>query len=141
MEQEAAGRATTDADAEVVRLFEATTLTAFPHEAHVRVAWWYLQHAPLPDAMGQFMRAIRRFAAAKGASAKYHETVTVAWVLLIAQRVGETPTLKWVDFAAHHADLFSQPSPLERYYEPATLASDRARRGFVMPDRLAPPRE
>lgn len=37
----------------------------------------------------------------------------------------------------HHADLLAwQPSILDRYYRAETLDSDRARRTFVMPDRL-----
>jgi hypothetical protein len=37
-------------------------------------------------------------------------------------------------FAARNPDLFAwKPSILDRYYDPETLRSDRARRVFVMP--------
>jgi hypothetical protein len=43
----------------------------------------------------------------------------------------------WESFAAANADLLTwQPSVLDRYYRPETLASDLARRAFVWPDRL-----
>ena len=68
--------------------------------------------------------------------------VQAAWgyLLLIAERRDADPDAGWEAFAARHQDLLGwQPSILERYYQPDTLASDRARRAFVMPDRLEPP--
>lgn len=123
-------------DEEFVRAFEAASLSEFPHAAHVRVAWWYLRHASLPEALGQFVTALRRFAEAKGQAARYHETITVAWMLLIAERLDEARELPWETFAARHPELFATPSLLTRYYSAELLASDRARRVFVMPDRL-----
>ena len=123
-------------DDELVAAFEATTLPAdqFPHSAHVRVAWWYLRHGPLPEALGRFSSALRRFADAKGATGKYHETMTVAYMLVIAERVSDAPGLTWPEFSARNADLFERSSILARYYRPETLASERARKAFVMPD-------
>ena len=70
----------------------------------------------------------------------YHETITIAFVLLISERLdsaGAVSTLPWATFAEQHADLLEwNPSILERYYTPETLWSERARRTFVMPDRL-----
>lgn len=58
-----------------------------------------------------------------------------AW--LVNERLdGEGPEGSWKELAARNADLFAwKPSILDRYYEAATLASDRARRTFVWPDR------
>ena len=60
---------------------------------------------------------------------------------LISERLdeaGAASTLPWPAFAERHADLLAwNPSILERYYRPETLWSERARRTFVMPDRLA----
>ncbi len=125
-------------DETLIREFEAATLAAFPHAAHVRVAWWYLRHSPLPEAMGRFRTGIRRFAEAKGAAGKYHETMTVAWLLLIAERAGDAPDLTWPEFSARYPELLD-PALLSRYYRPETLAGERARRAFVMPDRVAHP--
>lgn len=124
-------------DEELVQAFESVTLApaAFSHAAHVRVAWWYLQQASLPDALGRFSAGLRRFAAAHGVPGKYHETMTVAWVLLIAERLGPARALPWDAFAERHPELFETPSLLTRYYTADILASDRARSGFVMPDR------
>ena len=56
---------------------------------------------------------------------------------LVAERLDTTGAdLDWGEFARRNADLLVwSPSILDRYYEPETLASDRARRVFVLPDR------
>jgi hypothetical protein len=126
-------------DDELVQAFEAATLPAnqFPHAAHVRVAWWYLTHYPLGEALTRFTAALKHFAVHHGATGLYHETITVAYVLLIAERLAESPGLRWEHFAETHQDLLARsPSVLARYYSDQTLRSDRARRAFVMPDRF-----
>lgn len=127
-------------DQALVAAFESTELPGdqFSHTEHVRVAWWYLQHASLPEALPHFSTALQRFAAAKGAVGKYHETLTVAWMLILADRLSEARELSWTEFAEANPDLFARPSPVDLLYRPETLASDRARRGFVMPDRRQP---
>ena len=123
-------------DDELIQGFESTTLPAeqFTHEAHVRVAWWYLTHLPMLAAVAAFAEGLQRFAAAKGAAGKYHETMTVAWMLLVADRIVAPADSVWTEFAEHNPDLFvKSPSPLARYYSEACLASDRARQTFVLP--------
>jgi hypothetical protein len=128
-------------DAELVRLFEAGEVPpdGFHHREHVRVAWWYLQRHPLPEALTRFSTALRLFAVAQNKPNLYHQTITTAYVLLINERLDATGRdLSWSDFADQNQDLLRwRPSVLDRYYFADTLMSDRARRIFVMPDRLA----
>lgn len=128
-------------DDEFVRAFEACTLpkAQFTHAAHVRAAWWYLLHYPLGEAMDRFRATLRAYAASLGASGKYHETLTIAWLLLIAERLDDdTRALEWRAFADRHPELFGAPPLVSRYYTNATLTSARARRTFVMPDAGLP---
>lgn len=122
-------------DDEFIRAFEHATLPAgeFNHAAHVRAGWWYLRHHPIGVAIDRFSQALRLFAAAQGATTKYHETMTVAWMLLLAERLHRSGNLDWPAFAAAHPELFARPSLLLRYYSAETLASEEARAGFVMP--------
>ena len=117
--------------------FVDTTLPAdqFHHAQHVEVAWRFVRRYGMPAALGEFTTAIKRFADAKGATGLYHETITWAFLLIIAEREARTPSETWETFAAANADLLTwQPSILNRYYSKELLASALARRTFVMPD-------
>src|SRR5262245_44840403 len=104
-------------DDELVEAFESGTLEEFPHESHVRVAWCYLKRDPILVALPRFRAALQRFAAGKGKPERYHETITVAFMLLIAERLGAARALDWEGFAARNADLFErQPSALTTFY-------------------------
>ena len=128
-------------DVTLVRSFEAGEVPpdGFHHRDHVRVAWWYLRESPLPEALGRFVSALRRFAAAQRKPDLYHETITTAYLLLINERLDDGGRdLGWEEFARRNPDLLTwKPSILARFYREDTLASARAKRTFVMPDRLA----
>ena len=119
--------------------FVDTTLPAgeFHHEQHVQVAWEFVRRYGMPAALSEFSTAIKRFAEAKGASGLYHETITWAFLLLIAERQARTNAPTWVQFADANPDLLCwKPSILERYYSSEVLQSDLARKVFVFPDRV-----
>jgi hypothetical protein len=121
-------------DDELVAAFESCTLQDFPHEAHVRVAWRYLQREPMLLALPRLRAALRRFAASKGQPGRYHETITVAFTMIIAERLDGARELTWDAFAARNPDLLRRdPSVLSRFYPDDVLASARARDTFVMP--------
>jgi hypothetical protein len=127
-------------DAELVQQFEAGEVPpgGFHHRDHVRVAWWYLRHHSLPEALARFCRNLRQFASAQGKPELFHETITTAYFLLINERLdADGGALTWEEFANRNSDLMAwRPSILTRYYRDDTLASPRAKRTFVMPDRL-----
>jgi len=109
---------------------------AFDHEAHVFLAWLYLEQFPLPEALERFDTALRRLTLQLGIPGKYHATITWFFLLLIAERRADDPGSNWRRFQRRNADLFEDRGILERYYSRQTLASNRARRAFVLPDRL-----
>jgi hypothetical protein len=120
--------------------FIDTTLPAdqFHHHQHMHVAWLFVRTHGMPAALGEFATAIRRFADAKGATGLYHETITWAFLLLIAERDARQPAASWETFANANDDLLQwKPSILDRYYSKELLASDLARRTFVMPDLVS----
>ena len=124
---------------ELFNRFVDTTLPAseFHHEQHVHVAWLFIEKFGMPAALGEFTGAIKRFADAKGATGLYHETITWAFLLIIAERQARTNARSWEEFAAAHPDVLAwKPSILNRYYSKELLASDLARRTFLMPDLL-----
>ena len=127
-------------DRDFLDAFEAGTLpvASFHHRDHVRAAWLLLREESPATALDRFSAALKRFAAARGKTGLYHETITWAYVLLINERVQRGGrSFDWEDFASANPDLLTwHPSVLERYYTPETLGSDLARRAFVLPDRV-----
>lgn len=126
-------------DSDFLTAFEEGTLPeeCFHHRDHVRAAWLLLKEDAPAAALDRFSAALRRFASAKGKAGLYHETITWAYVLLINERMERAGRgLDWERFAATNPDLLTwRPSVLEDYYMPETLASDVARRVFILPDR------
>ncbi|MBV8518542.1 MAG: hypothetical protein JO197_14180 [Acidobacteria bacterium] len=120
---------------EFAAAFEACTLAPFHHADHVRLAWIYLREAPLLDALHRFVTGLQRYAASRGASGLYHETITWAFLFLIHERMQRSSASDFAEFAEANPDLLRwKPSVLDRYYRAETLQSDLARRTFVLPD-------
>lgn len=117
--------------------FESRRLEAFHHRDHVRLAWVYLRNEPGPAGFERFVTALKTFAAEAGKPGLYHETLTWAFLLIVRERMARTASATFAEFAAANSDLLAwKPSILDRYYRPETLASELARRVFVMPDRI-----
>lgn len=108
----------------------------FDHAAHVYVAWLYVGRFSLAEAILRFTAALRRLTLSVGAAEKYHETISWFFLLQIAERRHESGD-DWRVFRRANDDLFEEHGRLlERYYRAETLASERARRSFVLPDRV-----
>ena len=122
-----------------IEAFEAGTIDvdAFDHEAHVYVAWLYLERYPLLQAIARFTDAIRRLTVQLGVPGKYHETITWFFMFLIAERRQDNQAGDWFAFRRQNADLFGrgENNVLGRYYSSELLATDRARQFFVLPDQ------
>ena len=125
--------------AEEVRGFEAGDIDPqkFDHEAHVRVAWSYLQQYPTAVAIGKFTSALRSLTNRLGASDKYHETISWFFLIVIAERRAACPNGDWQSFKKVNRDLFDGSALLRRYYSRDRLDSPDGRRVFLLPD-LAP---
>jgi hypothetical protein len=123
---------------ELICCFESNTLPedSFHHSDHVRLAFAYLCEYPVLRALEKFADALKRFAAARGKSQLYNETITCAYFFLIRERMARCEGADWEEFACHNADLLTwKDGILSRYYEEATLKSDLARAVFLFPDK------
>lgn len=110
----------------------------FHHADHVRMAFAYVSEFPLLEAIARFSAALKRFALAQGKPNLYHETITWAYLFLIAERSASAGQPEaWEKFAHRNPDLLVwKGGIIESYYSKTTLESDLARRRFVLPDRL-----
>jgi hypothetical protein len=125
-------------DDDFLAAFEAGTIpkAEWTHAAHVRMAWLYLTRLPFAAALDRICGGIRRYNAAVGSDG-YHESITVAFTLLIHGRLANADIDDgFTAFCALNPDLLVPRSGLpEWYYSPATLASAEAKLRFVEPDR------
>ena len=119
---------------EVLSDFEAGRIdpARFPHREHVRVSYELLQRHPFPEALLHLARGLRRLAAKAGRPEVYHETITAAFLAIIAERRLNQSSAGWEDFAARNPDLFRKEL-LSEFYGSAVLHSQVARQTFVLP--------
>ena len=104
----------------------------FPHREHVRVGYELLERHAFPEALLHLARGLRRLAAKAGHPEVYHETITAAFLALIAERRLSARYAGFEDFAARNSDLFCKEL-LGKFYDPAVLHSSLARQTFVLP--------
>lgn len=124
---------------QLIERFESDTLAGeFHHADHVRLAYAYLSEYPVLRALGKFAEALKRYAATRGKSQLYHETITHAYFFLIRERMARGAAASWDEFAAQNPDLLVwKDGILGHYYQPDTLKSDLARTVFLFPDRFS----
>jgi hypothetical protein len=113
---------------------------AFKHAQHVHLAWICLRRAPLLSALAEFKRLLLDFAAHHGKPGLYHETITLAYLLLVYERMAQSPAImEWERFKEEHADLMSfRNGPFFEYYDAEVLTDPLARLCFVLPLPRAP---
>jgi hypothetical protein len=115
---------------------DAVPEDSFHHADHVRLAFAYLCEYPVLQALEKFASALKRFAAARGKTQLYNETITCAYLFLIRERMVSCEGADWEEFACQNPDLLIwKNGVLSNYYREATLKSDLARRVFVLPDK------
>ncbi len=121
-------------DAEFLSAFDNTTLEPFHHRDHLRVTYLYLRRFGKAGTLERLGSAILRYAEARNGAEKYHETITVAWIHLIA--AASEAAADFEDMLAAHPELLDK-NLLNRYYSTARLRSPEARQGWMEPDRRA----
>ena len=123
-------------DVELTRALERSEIANenFHHISHLHVAWVYLaESSSVQQAANKMRETLRRFAAAAGKPQKYHETITLFWVHLLARAraVGRAERLEELVYA--NPRLLEKNFPLG-YYSAERLFSDEARVSWMEPD-------
>jgi hypothetical protein len=124
----------------LAQAFDACTLppSRWTHAAHLAVALWSLRQFGR-DGAAHFMRfGIRRYNVASGGHAQaYHETVTLAWLRLVAHFAESHAGLPLDEAAQLLVAELGDSRFLEKHYTRERLQSETARNGWLPPD-LAP---
>lgn len=124
-----------DDDAAFVEAFRAGEIVPsdFDHRAHLRAAIGLLGRLPFLEACIAMRDGLGHVARRAGKPALYHETLTIAFMALVAERVDGRAASHWASIVDAHPELFDR-GLVGRYYRAETLASPAARRRFVMGD-------
>jgi hypothetical protein len=106
----------------------------FDHESHVYIARELILEFGQEVAAERFARTLKTLTDKLGVPGKYHETITRFYVHAIAERSRLAAGADWESFRTGHPELFDG-SLLRSSYSAERLASDEARRFFVLPDK------
>jgi hypothetical protein len=128
-------------DAALIDGFESQSLPleSWVHRSHVRVAVLYLSRFGFDGALERLRTRIQAFNQAKGVkdtkSSGYHETLTVAWLRVIANAldVMSRPPANSLEFCRQHEHLLDK-TLLRRHYSSDRMLTEEAKRQFVEPD-------
>jgi hypothetical protein len=108
----------------------------FPHREHVRMGFEMLRRHDFAEAAYRYSLALRTMATRAGRPERFHQTMTIAFLSLIGERMQCAATAAdFASFAQANPDLMDK-SALSRWYRPERLTIDAARRTFLLPDRV-----
>lgn len=107
----------------------------FSHRAHVRLAYTYLAEADTEAAQERMRAAIQGFLQHHGiAPAKYHETLTRAWILAVGHFIHRCGNTASADEFIERSPLLLDSKIMMTHYSAGLLFSPEARAAFVEPD-------
>jgi hypothetical protein len=125
-------------DRDFRRAFETGALApaGFSHRAHVRLGYVYLADSDgVESALERMRTALVAFLAHHGIpAAKYHETLTRAWILAVDHFRHRTPEAASADDFIDRNPALLDSKIMLTHYSAGLLFSDAARAQFVEPD-------
>jgi hypothetical protein len=105
----------------------------FGHYEHLELAWTYLGLYDVEMAHQVMSDAIRHVAELHGMPGRYHETMTRAWVHLVAVHRQDSDAHSFDAFIAENPGLLDKHL-LDRHFSRNLIASDQARARWADPD-------
>lgn len=107
----------------------------FDHRAHLRLAYVYLSELDDDTAFRAMRDALRAFLERHGIDvAKYHETLTRAWILAVRHFMAKSPGTESADeLITRHPEMLDSKI-MKTHYSTDLLYSPEARADFVDPD-------
>ena len=110
----------------------------FGHREHIELAWTYLVRYGVDDAPDVAGSALRHLAAVHGEADRYHETLTRAWVHLVAVHWTRCDAGSFEEFIEGNAELLDR-GLLGHHFSRELMGSPTARATWVEPDLRALP--
>lgn len=110
----------------------------FTHQAHIRLAWIQIKNYGVEQATENIRKQIIQFATAAGQPNKYHETITIASILMVAHFMKGDDAANSEAFIKAHPSLQQDFKELiKSHYSQDIFSDPNARKIFIEPD-LAP---
>ena len=110
---------------------------SLPHREHVRMAFEMLRRHDFATTAQHYSQALRLMSSRAGRPQAFNQTLTIAFLSLIAEPLAGAADLPdFAAFLAAHPQLLDKGA-LVRWYSPERLASELARRTFLLPDLSA----
>ena len=127
-------------DDEFLAGFERADFAAheFPHRAHLRMAYLYVRRLGATAAADRVAAGILHLAATHGHRAKYNETLSRAWVQVVALAMERTEAESFDALLAAHPALLDKHLLLA-HYSRSVLFGPQARERWVAPDLVPIP--
>lgn len=104
----------------------------FPHCEHVRMAFEMLRRHDFAESVWLFSKTLRMMAMKAGKPQAFNQTVTIAFLSIIAERMQQGRADDFIAFARDNAGLFDKDA-LVPWYPRLQLAAEITRRIFVLP--------
>ncbi len=105
----------------------------FGHREHLELAWTYLARYRIETAQRAMASAIRHVAGLHGAPDRYHETITLSWLHLVAVHRKCSDAGTFDQFIADNPELLD-PHLLGGHYSSELLATQNARARWIEPN-------
>ncbi len=109
------------------------TRGGFGHREHLELAWSYLGLHPVDDAADAMAASIQHVARLHGAEGKYHETITRAWLHLVAVHAQRWGAESFEEFLDSNPDLLDSKL-IRHFYSSERIDSEAARSSWIDPD-------
>ena len=106
----------------------------FPHREHLRMGFEMLRRHDFAETAYHYSLGLRRMTARAGKPQAVQQTVTIAFLSLIAERMLSSGIDEFSGFVQANPDLLDKAT-LAQLYRPERLSNDAARRIFLLPDR------
>ena len=109
----------------------------FNHEAHLRLAWLYIEKFGLKQAEKDIQNQLQNFVEIVGAKDKYHKTLTIVAIRIVNHFMRKSKSYNFTNFINEFPQLKSEFKELvNTHYSFNIFSSDKARKEFLKPDLL-----
>jgi hypothetical protein len=113
-------------------------IATFRHVDHVRVAFEMLKRHSFLSSASLYSQQLKEMTARIGKPMAYNETVTIAFLAMISERLAKGRYETFAAFAAENPEVLKKDA-LTNWYSPEQLHSDIARQTFILPGKALPP--